>query len=233
MFVDFVVIFEYQKPISVQEYKSMVEGGGQVKDGELKNRRILIKNLEDDTVIADTVILRFNSVSKSVMISADSLPEKKSYNISAMIFMDQRLFEFCGTIRGAAVENEVEVFLGKSKTKESRTRTRYPISLEGNIKGVYIDAKEVSLHKSIHIKTINMSASGVLLQADVGCFDIGEIFSLVLEIQEGVLEMQCEVVRIQGGGNTPQDEGVQAGPLREEYGCRIRETRFDLGKGKA
>lgn len=230
MFVDFVVIFEYQKPISVQEHKFSVEGGGQVNDGELKNRRILIKNMEDDTVIADTDILRFNSASKSVMIRADSLPEKKFYNISAMIFMERRLFEFSGTIRGAVVENEVEVFLGRSKTKESRTRTRYPICLEGNIKGVYIDAKEVSLHKGIRIKTINMSASGVLLQADVGCFEIGEVFSLVLEIQEGILEMQCEVVRIQDGGSNPQ--GGEGEALQEEYGCRIRETRFDPGKGQ-
>ncbi len=201
-----------------------------MKEGELKNRRILIKNMEDDTVIADTVILRFKSASNSVIISADSLQEKKFYNISAMIFMDKCLYEFSGTIRGAVVENEIEVFLGKSKAKESRTMTRYPISLEGSIKGVYIDAKEISLHKSIHIKTINMSASGVLLQADVGCFNIGEIFSLVLETQEGVLEMRCEVVRIQEA-EASSEEDQEDMMLREEYGCRIWETRFDQGKG--
>lgn len=201
-----------------------------MNEGELKNRRILIKNVEDDTVIADTEILRFNSASNSVMISADSLQEKKFYNISAMIFMERRLYEFSGTIRGAVVENEVEVFLGKSRAKESRARTRYPIALEGSIKGVYIDAKEISLHKSIRIKTINMSASGVLLQADVGCFNIGEIFSLVLEVQEGILEMQCEVVRIQNAEGNPGEDGPEE-MLREEYGCRIRETRF-AGKGQ-
>lgn len=201
-----------------------------MNEAELKNRRILIKNVEDDTVIADTTILRFNSVSNSVMIRADSLQIKKSYNISAMIFMDKRLCEFSGTLKGAAVENEVEVFLGKSKEKESRARTRYPITLEGSIKGVYIDTKEISLHKSIHIKTVNMSASGVLLQADVGCFSIGEVFSLVLEIQDGVLEMQCEVVRVQNAERAFLEEGEEDMMLREEYGCKIRETRFDPGK---
>lgn len=200
-----------------------------MKEGDWKNRRILIKNAEDDTIIADTVILRFNSASKSVMISADSLPEKKSYNILAMIFVDKKLYEFCGTIRGAVVENEVEVFLGRSRAKENRVRTRYPISLEGNIKGIYIDAKEISLHKSIHIKTVNMSASGVLLQADTGCFNIGEIFSMVLETQEGILEMQCEVVRIQNSGQTLREEEEDL--PQEEYGCRIFKTRFHPGKG--
>ena len=37
-----------------------------VNEGELKNRRILIKNAEDGTTIADTVILRFNSEANSV-----------------------------------------------------------------------------------------------------------------------------------------------------------------------
>lgn len=200
-----------------------------MREGDWKNRRILIKNVEDDTIIADTVILRFNSASKSVMISADSLPEKKFYNIVAMIFVGKQLYEFCGTIRGAVIENEVEVFLGKSSAKEKRVRTRYPISLEGNIKGIYIDAKEISLHKGIHIKTVNMSANGVLLKADAGCFNIGEIFSMVLEIQEGILEMQCEVVRIQNCGQPLREE--EGDMPQEEYGCRIFETRFHQGKG--
>ncbi len=36
-------------------------GGWIVNEGELKNRRILIKNAEDGTTIADKWILRFNS----------------------------------------------------------------------------------------------------------------------------------------------------------------------------
>ncbi|MDE7325163.1 MAG: PilZ domain-containing protein [Lachnospiraceae bacterium] len=197
-----------------------------VNEGELKNRRILIKNAEDGMTIADTSILRFNGKSNSVMIHADSLPEKKFYNISAIVFAGKALYEFGGSIRGAVVENEIEVFLGKSKEKESRTRIRYPIAMEGNIKGVYIDEKEISLKKSILIRTVNMSASGVLLKADVGCFNVGEIFSLVLRVREGVLKMQCEVVRIQKANPSLLEDGEDY-TLMEEYGCRIKETRFD------
>ena len=93
---------------------------------------------------------------------------------------------------------------------------------------LFRSGKEVSLKKGIHIQTVNISASGLLLQADVGCFDIGEVFSLVLRVQEGVLEMQCEVVRIQEV-NAPLKEGEDLA-LREEYGCRIRETRFEPEK---
>lgn len=190
-----------------------------MNEGELKNRRIIIKNIENDQVIADTRIIRYNSLSNSVMISAASLLEKKFYNISAFIFLDNGLYESYGTIRGTVTGNEIEVFLGKSREKEDRAKTRYPISVEGNVKGIYIDNKEISLHRGIHIETINMSANGILIKADAGCFNIGENFSLFLEMGKDTLELHCEVVRTQSGGK-----------LLEEYGCRINEIQVVQGK---
>ena len=67
-----------------------------MNEGELKNRRIIIKNTENDQVIADTRIIRYNSSSNSVMISAASLLEKKFYNISAFIFSENSLYESYG-----------------------------------------------------------------------------------------------------------------------------------------
>ena len=190
-----------------------------MNEGELKNRRIIIKNTENDQVIADTRIIRYNSSSNSVMISAASLLEKKFYNISAFIFSENSLYESYGTIRGTVTGNEIEVFLGKSREKEDRAKTRYPISVEGNVKGIYIDDKEISLHRGIHIETINMSANGILIKADAGSFDTGELFTLVLEMGKDTLELQCEVVRIQSGKE-----------LLEEYGCRIDEIKVLQGK---
>lgn len=190
-----------------------------MNEGELKNRRIIIKNIENNQVIADTQIIRYDSLSNSVMISAASLSEKKFYNISAFIFSDNGLYESYGTIRGTVTGNEVEVFLGKSREKENRSKTRYPISVEGNVRGIYIDDKEISLHRGIHIETINMSANGILIKADAGCFNTGEIFTLVLEIEKDTLELQCEVVRTQNSGE-----------LIEEYGCRIDEIQIMQGK---
>lgn len=190
-----------------------------MNEGELKNRRIIIKNIEDDQVIADTRIIRYDSLSNSVMISAASLLKKKFYNISAFIFAESGLYESHGTIRGTVTGNEIEVFLGKSREKEDRAKTRYPISVKGDIRGIYIDDKEISLHQGIHIETINMSANGILIKADAGCFDIGKKFTLILEMGKDSLELLCEVVRTQSGGE-----------LLEEYGCRINETRVIQGK---
>ena len=90
-----------------------------VNEGELKNRRILIKNAEDGTTIADTVILRFNSEANSVMIRADSLPEKRFYNIYAIIFAARSLYEFGGSIRVPWWRMKSRFFLGKARRRRA------------------------------------------------------------------------------------------------------------------
>ncbi len=183
-------------------------------EGELKNRRIIIKDIESGRIIADTQIIRYNSLSNSVMISTASFQEKKFYNISAIIFTEKGLYESSGTIRGIITGNEIEVFLGRSREKEDRAKTRYPISVVGNVKGIYIDNKEVSLQRGIQIETINMSANGILIKADAGSFDVGEVFTLLLDMGKETLDLQCEIVRIH-----------KSDILLEEYGCRIEEIR--------
>lgn len=193
-----------------------------MNDSTIKNRRILIKNTEDGNIIADTRIIRFDSVRNSVIIGADSLKVKKYYKIMAFIFAKECLYEFSGTIRGSVVENEIEVFLGRSREKEDRARTRYPVALPGEINGIFIGDRQIQLRKPIHIQTINMSANGILMQADEGCFHIGDCFALALLADENRIEVNCEIVRIQNSNM-----------LTEEYGCRIREIRIEenLGRG--
>lgn len=190
-----------------------------MNESTIKNRRILIKNIEDGKIIADTKVIRFNSLTNAVLISADSLAERKYYNISAFIFAKKCLYEFSGTIKGVLVGNEVEVLLGKSKEKEDRARTRYPVALEGNISGIMIEGRMILLRKAIHIQTINMSANGILMKADSGCFAVGDRFALNLTVEEGEIDLSCEIVRIQNSGM-----------LTEEYGCRITEIQIEREK---
>lgn len=189
-----------------------------MNESTIKNRRILIKNTEDGKIIADTRILRFNSLTNSVIISADSLSNKKYYRIQAFIFAEECLYEFSGTIKGAMVDNEIEVFLGRSKEKEDRARTRYPVELDGTINGILMNACEIRLRKPMSIRTINMSANGVLMQADAGCFSVGDGFVLTLMVEKGTIVLHCGVVRIDHGDM-----------LTEEYGCRINGIRLERG----
>lgn len=187
-----------------------------MNENAVKNCRILIKNTENGQIIADTEIIRFDGRTNSVYISADSLRERKYYNISAFIFTKKCLYELFGTIKGVLVGNEIEVLLGKGKEKESRRRTRYPVALEGIIDGIIIDDKTIKLRKAIYIQTINMSANGILMKADSGCFGIGDCFSLNLKVEDSEVQLNCKIVRIQNSSM-----------LTEEYGCRIYEISID------
>ncbi len=189
-----------------------------MNESTIRNRRILIKNIEDGALIADTRILRFNSLTNSVTISADSLADRKYYRISAFIFAEECLYELHGTIKGAMVDNEIEVFLGRGKEKEDRARTRYPVELEGVIEAVLIDDREICLRKPMRIRTINMSANGVLMQAGAGCFAVGDGFVLRLNMDKGSIVLECGIVRID-----------QSDMLTEEYGCRISGIRLERG----
>ena len=181
-----------------------------MNESTIKNRRILIKNTENGEIIADTKILGFNSLTNSVRISAASLPDKKYYKISAFIFAEECLYELSGTIKGVMVDNEIEVLLGRSKEKEDRARTRYPMELKGVINHIIVDGQAIRLRKPMHIQTINMSANGVLMKADAGCFGVGDSFVLTLMVERGTIVLYCGIVRIDHNNM-----------LTEEYGCRI------------
>ena len=180
---------------------------------EIKNRRIIIKNAENDKTITDTKVMRYDSAVNSVIIPAHSILDKKFYQVYAIIFFFSCLYKFSGTIRGVMRENELEVLLGKCETMEGRQAVRYPIALEGSMEGVYIDGKKILFHKGIPIQAVDMSSSGILLKAEEGFFEIGEMYFLRVKTNMGTLKMQCEIVRIQNNG-----AGL------EEYGCRIGEV---------
>lgn len=177
---------------------------------ELKNRRIIIKDAEDDRTIADTEILSYDSMVDSILIPANSIPDKKFYRVSAIIFAENSLYKFYGTIRGVSRGQGIEVFLSKRETEKERQATRYPVNLEGKIEGIYSDDKINMFHRAVPVHAVNMSSNGILLETDTRFFNIGEVYSLLLKTDIGTLKMQCEVVRIQ-----------ETSFFSRDYGCRI------------
>lgn len=180
----------------------------------LKNCRIIIKKIEDNSIIADTTIKRYESSNNSVVLDADSLTEKRFRSVYVLIFGENNLYEFSANIKGSMIENEVEVLLGKRKKKEDRKRTRYPLILNGVIDTIKIKNFNIRLRKPMKIKTINMSSIGVLFSADLGCLEVGSKCRIVVEIERKALALVCEVVRIH-----------ESNTRTEKYACKILEIR--------
>ena len=188
----------------------MQMGAEMIFEKDLRNRRIIIKSLKDQKTIADTQILNYDALNSIVRVSATNIPDREYEKIYALIFGNENLYEYVGAIRGTVIANEIEVLLGKSRMKEDRKRCRYNISMTGTIFSIIITGWNITLRKPIEVKTINISSNGILFQADAGSFHIGNEFMLLLQIEEKVMELRCEVVRI-------QNSTIRS----EEYGCTI------------
>lgn len=184
-----------------------------VFEKDFKNRRIIIKNLNSQKIIADTQILEYDASNNIVRISAASVQRREHEKIYALIFGSDSLYEYVGSIRGTVIANEVEILLGKSRMKEDRRRCRYNISMTGMIPSIMIDGWNITLKKPLEVRTINISSNGILFQADVGSFHIGNEFLLLLDVEEKAMELKCEVVRI-------QNSTIRT----EEYGCKVNAT---------
>lgn len=184
-------------------------------DKEVKNRRIIIKDAEDDRTIADTEIISYDSGTHSILISADSIRDKRFHRICAIIFAENGLYKFHGTIRGTMRRQGIEVFLSKRETKKERRAVRYPVDLEGKIEGIYSDENIKMFHRAVPVHAVNMSSNGILLKTETRFFNIGEVYSLLLKTDIGTLKMQCEVVRIQ-----------ETGFFSRDYGCRIANLQW-------
>jgi len=201
----------YKSSIFFYIYKSDAGGGmGMIFEKDLRNRRIIIKSLKDQKTIADTQILNYDALNNIVRVSAVNIPEREYEKIYALIFGHENLYEYVGAIRGTIIANEMEILLGKSRMKEDRKQLRYNISMTGMILSIIISGWTITLRKPIEVKTINISSSGILFQADAGSFGIGNEFMLLLEIEEKAMKLKCEVIRI-------QNSTIRT----EEYGCKV------------
>lgn len=180
-----------------------------------KNRRILIKRLSDGKVVADTGILRYEWESNAFYIAASSLTERKSMQVTALVFGSDNLYEFEGAIRGSIIGNEVAVYAGKQHAKEDRKKQRYAVATKGIVTGLHFADQKVLLHRPMVLETVNISSSGILIRMDSGSFERGNCFGMVIPVEGKRLEFSCEVVRIQNDDC-----------LTEEYGCRITETHI-------
>ncbi len=185
-----------------------------IYENALKKHRILIKEVKEGRIIADTKIIRYDSSRNAVVIDAGSLQKIKPYNVNVLIFGDDKLYEFCGTITGIMTNNEIEVLLGKSREKEDRKRARYAVTMNGFVKVIKIKNQNITLRKPIVFVTVNMSSNGILLKTGTGTFFVGCRFQMLLEMEGKNMEFDCEVIRIQNST-----------PKTEEYGCKIHATR--------
>ncbi|MCR4956739.1 MAG: PilZ domain-containing protein [Lachnospiraceae bacterium] len=180
---------------------------------KLERHRVLVRNSQTGTLIADTVIISCETMRNVIKISANSLRERKSAPVTALIFGDGELYEYHGNIRATAIGNTVEVALSKGQVKEDRTARRYPLNRDGLVEAIVYKGCKVNFRKPIWMMTLNVSKNGVLIRTFSGSFQLGDILEMAIYLSDDekqVLRARYKVVRKQ---NSRLDT--------EEYGCHM------------
>lgn len=175
----------------------------------LLNSRILVKDTQEDRVIADTKILSVDPVKNTVKISASSVNGYPNEQINALVFSKEGIFDYKGILRGPVIANEVEVALAVGTKKEDRECDRYNIQTEGHIDAIVIENRKIYLKKPIEVVTVNLSALGALIRTFPGSFRVGDRVEMILNLNVAEYRSMYEIVRIQNSSR-----------WNEEYGCR-------------
>lgn len=178
--------------------------------GNLKNSRILVKDIAKNRVVADTVITEFNPHTNILKIRVSSLMCADKEKVSVLIFHDNHILEFKGRLHRPVIANEVEIALNSGREKEERKCSRYTVQTQGIVSDIRLCGQMISLRKPIPIETKNISANGVLFEAASGSFEVGHKIRLIFHLKENVFQNEYKVVRIQSSGL-----------WTEEYGCRM------------
>ncbi len=199
---------------------------------DLIGRKIQIKDMKTGALIANTRITAFDSGKKTVKISASELNDTGSQEVCVLIFCTSRLLEYYGRLKKPVIANEFEIDLYSGRVREDRQKPRYDIKAQGRVVGMVIVGKRILLRKPIDITTKNISANGLLIEAQAGSFEKGNRIQILLNLGETTLHGVYEVVRLQNQNLWTEEYGcrhVAAGKSREYYDRRKREHRLKTG----
>lgn len=171
--------------------------------------RTQIKDMKTNQLIANTRITAYDPIKKVLTISASGLTYREDREVSLLVFAQNDIFEYFGTLKKPLVSNEFEITLYRGKKKEGRKNKRYDIAAKGVVREIDIEGQTVQLRKPIEITTQNISANGLLIEAMAGSFERKNRIIVEIDLGESKIRSQYEVVRI-------QNQSLWT----EEYGCR-------------
>lgn len=176
---------------------------------DLRNCRIVIRDMRKDQTIADTTILAYDVETGMVEIETDTVCLQENMVISALIFSAAGLVESYGTV-SAKEGAKTRIRLYEGTDRNYRQAVRYQVHIVGEVD--FVSRPDVGkLPGGFEVTVLNMSSIGLLLQAPKGKVQEGDTirFSAITKGQRIIITV--EVMRVEQA----QDE-------QEKIGCSTR-----------
>jgi hypothetical protein len=125
-----------------------------------------------------------------------------------LIFTTPAPYSYRGFITKYNLDKQIKLF--EEQLAESRTETRYKTDLRGNIEYLVYEGKSYPLHTKLGVRIVNISKSGLRIQAKENTLNPEDRFQINVKIGENDKLLTGIVVNTR---NTPPDY--------IEYGCRL------------
>lgn len=180
-----------------------------------KNCRVIIRDIRNDALLADTLLKSWDKERNTIRIESGEMIHKNMKNVegdtrvSVLMMFSGELIEFNGILRDRVVANTREIALSRRRERENRKATRYNIDVDGIVEGMVFYKQRIGLRKPIWVRTENISKTGLLIRTLSRSFEVGDVFTLLLELQGQKIRNTYEIVR-------KQNSGI----WQEEYGCK-------------
>ncbi len=172
---------------------------------DLKNCRIVIRDVETGRTIADTTILTYDEQSDMIRVSTKGIFLEKGMKISVLIFSKSGLFENQGTV-GEREQEDTLITLYEGVARNDRHAVRYRVNIQGQVDRI-TRSSVGKIDELIAITVLNMSSIGLLIQAPAGKIREKDVirFSAVSKGQR--LVITAEAMRVAGAENEMENIG--------------------------
>lgn len=163
---------------------------------------------QDGNNLASTTVLKCRS---DMIITVKGIIRNSSEFVAVLIIEPDGVHEYQGRIaRENTAYMTTDLALFKGKVKELRSSKRYTVKVMARVDFLLFGEKHTPLPHPVEALVVNLSTSGVLLQAKPNSFNANSVVELELPIGDDVAKLRTKIMRIK------HIDGVT-----EEYGCEF------------
>jgi len=170
----------------------------------LRQCRIVIRDVEKEETIADTTIIAHDMDRGHIAVEADGFEVAEGVVISALVFSKSGLFETQGTV-GARDGNKMGIVLYEGSDKDDRHAVRYQVNITGVVDQITRQGEKIS--DNFEITVLNMSSIGLLAQAPKGRIKDEDTIRFAAVTKGQRIIITAHVERVEACGDGKEDVG--------------------------
>lgn len=166
-------------------------------NNDYTNCKLIIRDETTEELIAETKVIEYNKKQLSIFVDGRDFVDKLNCKLSLLLLSDNFLHAYGGIARKSYSPRRVEISMFQGKEKEDRYSKRYPANFPAEATNIFFTNDQEAGPERISVNVLNLSTSGVLIEANADELDIGATFNLKLNIAGSPTTINSVVVRSQ------------------------------------